>query len=75
VNKRFSEACEILNIKKWRLPTVTKVSDAFSALLKSSSRTRFGGPEGSKIIDVPGDGNCLFFSLIDPLLGQVPGQV
>ena len=75
VNKRFSEACEILNITKWRLPSVTTVEDAFSTLLKASSKTRLIGPEYSRIIDVPGDGNCLFYSLLAPLLGRVPGQV
>ena len=74
VNKRFKDACEILNISKWKVKSVTTVEDAFSALRKSSSKTNLMGPEDSRILDVPGDGNCLFYSLLAPLLGRVPGQ-
>ena len=74
VNKRFKDARDILNISKCKLKSVSTVEDAFLALLKSSSKTNLLGPENSQVLDVKGDGNCLFYSLLAPLLGRVPGQ-
>jgi hypothetical protein len=73
VNLRFASACSKLSIEKWRKET--KISEAFKSLIISAGRVNFKGPESSKIIDVPGDGNCLFYSLLAPLLGFVPEKV
>ena len=75
VNQRFAQACETLDISSWRLHRGLTIGDTYAALLKVPSKTNVIGPEGSIIINVPGDGNCLFSSLLDPLLGYVPGQV
>ena len=72
VDKRFTKACEKLNISKWRC-TFT-ISEAFEKLLDSAEK-RKKGPEDSRVVDVRGDGNCLFYCLLAPLLGFVPGPV
>ena len=71
VNEQFLSSCRKLGIEEWRLKST--VREAYSALLCSPSITSFVGPEGSKLVDVVGDGNCLFYSLLAPLLGFVPG--
>ena len=74
VNQCFAEACETLDISSWRLQPGLIIGDSYAAL-KVPSKTNVIGPEGSIIINVPGDGNCLFSSLLGPLLGYVLGQV
>ena len=74
VNKCFDKACKRLNISKWRRCQYLIIVDSYSSLLTSNKSCAIG-PEDSKIVDVRGDGNCLFYSLLAPLLGKVPGQV
>jgi hypothetical protein len=71
VNERFIAACKKLGLEEWRLKPTVK--EAYTSLLESPSVTKGRGPEGSKVVDVRGDGNCLFYSLMAPLLGFVPG--
>ena len=72
VDQRFTEACEKLNISKWRCTST--VRGALERLLDSADK-RKKGPEDSRLVDVRGDGNCLFYCLLAPLLGFVPGPV
>ena len=74
VNKRFDKACRKLNISKWRRCPDLTIGDSYSLLL-TSNKACATGPEDSRIVDVPGDGNCLFYALLAPLLGKVPDQV
>ena len=71
VNERFIDACKKLGLEEWRLKPTVK--EAYTSLLESPRVTKGRGPEGSKVVDVRGDGNCLFYSLMAPLLGFVPG--
>ena len=73
VNKCFDKACKKLNISKWRYCTDLTIGDSYSFLLTSNKVCGIG-PEDSRIVDVPGDGNCLLYSLLAPLLGKVPDQ-
>ena len=73
VNARIQEACELLNIAKYR--KVKTIRQACERVLRERTdhiMNGESGPDGSFIVDVPGDGNCLFHSLCCLLLGQVP---
>ena len=73
VNARIQEATELLNIAEYR--KVKTIRQACARVLRERTDHIMdgeSGPEGSFIVDVPGDGNCLFHSLCCLLLGRVP---
>ena len=75
VAERFTEACKNLNIIN--LGSGNIVKENYKSLLKNDRLlewSRSKGLENSEIVDVPGDGNCLFYSLLAPLLGYIPDK-
>lgn len=73
VDDRFAYACCIFNIMELR--KFPEVKDTYHSLLQTAgSAPRLKGPEGSVLVDVPGDGNCLYYTLVAPLLGYIPDK-
>ena len=73
VNARIQEATELLNIDKYRkVKTIRQACERVLRVRTDHIMDGESGPEGSFIVDVPGDGNCLFHSLCCLLLGRVP---
>lgn len=72
VKIRFQQACEKLGINNLRGSCEVKAN--YQALL-IRNYTETEGPENSLIVDVRGDGNCLLYALLAPLLGFIPDKV
>ena len=69
VSDHYYSACEKLNIVDYRKKH--NVKELYIHLV-ANSRAYSKGPNYSKVLEVPSDGNCLFYCLLAPLLGYIP---
>ena len=69
-NNMFRRAATKLGIAAYDRRVQT-VSEAHKSILSNVGRRHIKGPENSVVVDVPGDGNCLFYCLAATLVGFI----